>query len=66
MSKEDSCIQASGDSFMPGEFFPMVNSNRVATVAVRLKQGLDDHRYPVGVLAFDQPGQGVATPGQPR
>nr|WP_239234339.1 hypothetical protein [Candidatus Nitrotoga sp. BS] len=55
MGKEDSRIQASGDSFMPGEFFPIVKSNRVAAVAVRFKQGLDDGRYPVGMFAFDQP-----------
>ena len=42
MGKEDSRIQASGDSFMPGEFFPIVKSNRMAAVAVRFKQGLDD------------------------
>ena len=55
MGKEDSRIQASGDGLMPGEFFPIVKSNRMAAVAVRFKQGLDDNRYPVGLLAFDQP-----------
>ena len=40
MGNEDSRIQAGGDSVMPGEFFSIVKSNRVATVAVWLKQEL--------------------------
>ena len=60
MSEEDSRIQAGGDCFMPGEFFPIVESNCVAELFVRHQQGLDDSRNEVGVFAFDQPGQGVA------